>query len=109
MYAGQDFKDASQSETNEVGFDFTVTAGGDLSDPPTTVAFTLCVVQGVDTDVATRIVGNPGTNLLVLNGFVAVTLLRNLQPGVRYRLSAVATLTSGQVKELFAFVTGATG
>lgn len=98
-YAGEDFSDVDGTfETESFSFDFTLTRNL-ASDPINSVVWNLTVVAGVDASPSSRIVSQsigPGQKCSIV--------LTNLQFPARYRIQAVATFVSGEVKSLFSFI-----
>lgn len=101
-YVGRDFSPISPNEWEDKSFDF----GNEVSDPCdviTSATWSISVDSGSDASVATRLSGSP-------NNCDLVTTQRIAQPvdGVRYKVTALATMQSGQKLELYSYFFGKT-
>lgn len=98
-YVGKDFSPIAPSEADDLTFDFT----NDVRDCDSisTAAWTIEVETGTDAQAAQRLSGSPVHCGLQTTHRIAFPI-----NGVKYKVSATATMRSGQILTLHSFVWG---
>lgn len=98
MYVGRDFDPSDPGESEVYSLDFSRDL--DANEALTAATWTCSVASGSDPSASSRISGSAS-----VSGKTTSQRVTGLQPGVRYRLQAVATTTFGNTVSLWSHVT----
>lgn len=98
-YVGRDFPIMDPSEQVDLTFDFSNDAA--RCDNVASATWTVAVVTGTDASASTRAIGDVDTS-----GQEVTQRMGGLLNGVKYKVTALATMNSGEVLGLYSHVTG---
>lgn len=98
-YVGRDFPIMDPSEQIDLTLDFVNDAA--RCDNIASATWTVAVVTGVDASASTRALGSISTS-----GQKVTQRMGGLLTGVKYKVTALATMQSGEVLGLYSNVTG---
>lgn len=100
-YVGKDFPLQDPTEAEDLAFDFSRHPGFERWDYITGATVAISVESGVDAQAASRLTGSP-----TFYDSCVIQRVTGPQDGVKYKLVATATMNSGEVLALYAYLTG---